>query len=162
MSEPTAEFSPDTVILVHGLWMTPRSWENWVAHFEGKGYRVLTPGYPGFEIEVEALRENPEIIAQQKVPNIVEHIGGVIEKLDTPPIIMGHSFGGTITQLLLARGLRLLRGRHRLSADRGRPRQSAVPGEVPLPHPEKPRQPAPRDRLHARGVPLRLHQHAEP
>ena len=104
MSEPTAESSPDTVILVHGLWMTPRSWENWVAHFEGKGYRVLTPGYPGFEIEVEALRENPEIIAQQKVPNIVEHIGGVIEKLDTPPIIMGHSFGGTITQLLLARG----------------------------------------------------------
>jgi pimeloyl-ACP methyl ester carboxylesterase len=104
MSEQTAEFTPDTVVLVHGLWMTPRSWENWVAHFEAKGYRVLTPGYPGFEIEVEALRENPEVIAQQKVPNIVEHIGGIIEKLDTPPVIMGHSFGGTITQLLLDRG----------------------------------------------------------
>jgi pimeloyl-ACP methyl ester carboxylesterase len=104
MSEQTADFTPDTVVLVHGLWMTPRSWENWVAYFEGKGYRVLTPGYPGFEIEVEALRENPEVIAQQKVPNIVEHIGGIIDKLDTAPIIMGHSFGGTITQLLLARG----------------------------------------------------------
>jgi pimeloyl-ACP methyl ester carboxylesterase len=104
MSGEPVESTPDTVVLVHGLWMTPRSWENWVEHFESKGYRVLTPGYPGFEIEVEALRENPDVIAQQKVPNIVEHIGGIIEKLDTAPIIMGHSFGGTITQLLLARG----------------------------------------------------------
>jgi pimeloyl-ACP methyl ester carboxylesterase len=104
MSQQTDEFTPDTVVLVHGLWMTPRSWENWVEHFEAKGYRVVTPGYPGFEIEVEALRENPEVIAEQKVPNILEHIGGLIEKLEKPPIIMGHSFGGTITQLLLARG----------------------------------------------------------
>jgi pimeloyl-ACP methyl ester carboxylesterase len=104
MSQQTDEFTPDTVVLVHGLWMTPRSWENWVEHFEAKGYRVVTPGYPGFEIEVEALRENPEVIAEQKVPNILEHIGDLIEKLEKPPIIMGHSFGGTITQLLLARG----------------------------------------------------------
>ena len=105
MSEQPADFTPDTVVLVHGLWMTPRSWENWVTYLEGKGYRVVTPAYPGFEIEVEALRENPEVIAEQKVPNIIEHIGGIIEKLDGPPILMGHSFGGTITQLLLARGL---------------------------------------------------------
>lgn len=105
MSEKNAEVTPDTVVLVHGLWMTPRSWEGWVTHFEAKGYRVLTPGYPGFEIEVEALRENPEVIAGQKVPAIVDHITDIIEKLEKPPIIMGHSFGGTLTQLLLARGL---------------------------------------------------------
>ncbi|CRK52410.1 conserved hypothetical protein [Rhodococcus sp. RD6.2] len=97
--------SPDTVVLVHGLWMTPRSWEGWVAHYEAKGFRVITPGYPGFDIEVEALRENPDLIAKLTVPETVDHLAAVIESLDSPPIIMGHSFGGTLTQLLLARGL---------------------------------------------------------
>jgi pimeloyl-ACP methyl ester carboxylesterase len=96
---------PDTVVLVHGLWMTPRSWEHWVPYYEALGYHVLTPGYPGFEIEVEALRENPQLIADITVPETVEHLAGVIEGLDRPPIIMGHSFGGTLTQLLIARGL---------------------------------------------------------
>lgn len=96
---------PDTVVLVHGLWMTPRSWENWVLHYQGKGFKVLTPAYPGFEIEVEALRENPDIIANLTVPETVEHLAAVIDQVETPPIIMGHSFGGTLTQLLLGRGL---------------------------------------------------------
>jgi len=102
MSETAA---PDTVVLVHGLWMTPRSWEGWVKHYEAKGLTVVTPGYPGFEIEVEALRENPELIANLTVPEVVDHLAIAIEKLERPPIIMGHSFGGTLTQLLLARGL---------------------------------------------------------
>jgi pimeloyl-ACP methyl ester carboxylesterase len=95
----------DTIVLVHGLWMTPRSWEHWVTHYEARGYRVLAPGYPGFEVEVEALRENPQVIADATVPETIEHLAGVIESLDKPPIIIGHSFGGTLTQLLLARGL---------------------------------------------------------
>ena len=66
---------------------------------------MLTPGYPGFEIEVEALREKPEIISDLTVPETVDHLAAAIEALDDPPIIMGHSFGGTLTQLLLARGL---------------------------------------------------------
>ena len=94
-----------TIVLVHGLWMTPRSWEGWVEHYQAKGHRVLTPAYPGFDIEVEALRENPQVIADLTVPETVDHLAGVIEGLDSPPIIMGHSFGGTLTQLLLARGL---------------------------------------------------------
>jgi pimeloyl-ACP methyl ester carboxylesterase len=85
--------------------MTPRSWEHWVSYYEERGYRVLTPAYPGFEIEVEALRENPDIIAKQSVPEIVDHLATVIGELDRPPVIMGHSFGGTLTQLLLTRGL---------------------------------------------------------
>ncbi|MFB7886730.1 alpha/beta hydrolase [Cellulosimicrobium cellulans] len=96
---------PDTVVLIHGLWMTPRSWEHWVTHYEAKGLTVLTPAYPGFEIEVEALRENPQVIADLTVPETVDHVAAVVEGLATPPIIMGHSFGGVMTQLLLARGL---------------------------------------------------------
>jgi pimeloyl-ACP methyl ester carboxylesterase len=60
----TAENTPDpgaldTIVLIHGLWMTPRSWQKWVDHYEGRGYRVLAPAYPGLEVEVEALRRTP-------------------------------------------------------------------------------------------------------
>lgn len=100
-----SDTNPDTIVLVHGLWMTPRSWEHWRTYYEAKGFRVLTPAYPGFEIEVEELRKNPEVIAKLTVPETVDHLAGVIESVEKPPIIIGHSFGGTLTQLLLARGL---------------------------------------------------------
>jgi len=99
-----APSAPDTIVLVHGFWVTPRSWEKWVEHYEGKGYRVLTPTYPGFEDEVEALREDPSPIEALTFPAIIEHIGGVIDGLDKPPIIIGHSAGGVLTQILLDHG----------------------------------------------------------
>jgi pimeloyl-ACP methyl ester carboxylesterase len=96
--------APDTIVLVHGFWVTPRSWEKWVERYEGKGYRVLAPAYPGFEVEVEALREDPSPIEALTFPAIIEHIGGIIDGLDKPPIIMGHSAGGVLTQILLDHG----------------------------------------------------------
>src|SRR5919106_2413705 len=63
---------PDTIVLVHGFWVTPRSWEHWITYYEAKGYQVLAPGYPGFEVEVEALREDPQIIVDVTVPAIIE------------------------------------------------------------------------------------------
>ena len=96
--------APDTIVLVHGFWVTPRSWEKWIERFEGKGYRVLAPAYPGFEVEVETLREDPSPIEALTVPAIIEHIGGIIEGLQNPPIIMGHSAGGLLTQILLDHG----------------------------------------------------------
>jgi pimeloyl-ACP methyl ester carboxylesterase len=96
---------PDTIVLVHGLWMTPRSWEGWAEHYRAKGLTVLTPAYPGFEVEVEALRENPDTMAGLTVSETLDHLQAAIETAQQPPIIMGHSFGGTLTQLLLARGL---------------------------------------------------------
>ena len=96
---------PDTVVLVHGLWMTPRSWEHWVTHYEARGLRVLTPAYPGFEVEVEALRADPTPIAEADIIETLDHLTSVVRAVDTPPIIMGHSFGGALTQMLLARGL---------------------------------------------------------
>lgn len=106
MTEPstTDTTAPDTVVLIHGLWVTPRSWEEWKQRFEDRGLLVLTPAYPGFDIEVEALRDHPEVIADLTVPDTVDHLAAIIEDLPKPPIIIGHSFGGTLTQLLLARG----------------------------------------------------------
>ncbi len=60
-----------TIVLVHGLWMTPRSWEHWIPHYEAKGHTVLTPAYPGFDVEVEALRADPTPIATATVPDTV-------------------------------------------------------------------------------------------
>jgi pimeloyl-ACP methyl ester carboxylesterase len=96
--------APDTIVLIHGFWVTPRSWENWKARYEERGFRVLTPTYPGFEGEVEALNADPTPIAEVTLPQIVEHLADVIGQLDRPPILMGHSAGGTLTQLLLDRG----------------------------------------------------------
>jgi pimeloyl-ACP methyl ester carboxylesterase len=94
----------DTIVLIHGLWVTPRSWEHWIERYEGKGYRVLTPAYPGFEVEVEALNEDPSPIEALTIPAVVEHLESIVGELENPPIIMGHSFGGTFTQILLDHG----------------------------------------------------------
>ncbi len=96
--------APQTIVLIHGFWVTPRSWENWIAHYEAQGHRVLAPAYPGFEVEVEALRADPTPIEQVTLPAILEHLESVIADLDAPPILIGHSAGGAITQLLLDRG----------------------------------------------------------
>ena len=96
--------NPDTIVLIHGLWMTPRSWEGWVERYERRGYRVLTPAYPGLQVEVAALRADPSPIEALTVPAVLERLEEVIRGLDRPPIIMGHSFGGLFTQLLLDRG----------------------------------------------------------
>ena len=96
--------APDTIVLVHGFWVTPRSWEHWIAHFEGKGFNVIAPGYPGFEVEVEALRADPTPIVDLRVPELIAKYEAAIDVLDSPPIIMGHSAGGAFTQILLDHG----------------------------------------------------------
>jgi len=95
---------PDTIVLVHGFWVTPRSWEQWKSRYEAKGYQVIAPAYPGFEVEVEALRADPTPIVDVTVPQIIAHFEEVIAGLELPPIIMGHSAGGAFTQVLLDHG----------------------------------------------------------
>src|SRR5262245_41848278 len=96
--------APDTIVLVHGFWVTPRSWEDWIAHYQARGFTVLAPGYPGFEVEVEALNADPTPIEALTVPAIIEHFEGVVKSLAAPPVIIGHSAGGAFTQILLDHG----------------------------------------------------------
>jgi pimeloyl-ACP methyl ester carboxylesterase len=100
----TESTTPDTIVLIHGFWVTPRSWEDWIARYESRGYRVLAPAYPGFEVEVEALNADTTPIEELTVPAVIEHLESVVGELDTPPILMGHSAGGAFTQLLMDRG----------------------------------------------------------
>jgi pimeloyl-ACP methyl ester carboxylesterase len=96
---------PETIVLIHGLWMTPRCWENWIPYYEQRGYTVLAPAYPGFEVEVEQLRRDPTPIAALNIDAIANHYERLIRQLDKPPILIGHSFGGALVQILLDRGL---------------------------------------------------------
>jgi pimeloyl-ACP methyl ester carboxylesterase len=95
---------PD-IVLIHGFWVTPRSWEHWIDRYEQAGHRVLAPAYPGFEVEVEALNADPSPIESVTVPQIIEHLEAVIGELESPPILIGHSAGGVFTQALLDHGL---------------------------------------------------------
>jgi len=102
MSTPSK--APDTIVLIHGFWVTPRSWEHWITHYESRGYRVLAPAYPGFEAEVESLNADTGPIEAVTVPQIVSHLEAVVGELDSPPILIGHSAGGVFTQVLLDHG----------------------------------------------------------
>jgi pimeloyl-ACP methyl ester carboxylesterase len=94
-----------TVVLIHGLWMTPLSWENWIARYESRGYRVIAPAWPGMAGDIEELRSDTSGIDRLTVSEILDSYEEVIRDLDSPPIIMGHSFGGGFVQVLLDRGL---------------------------------------------------------
>jgi len=94
-----------TIVLIHGLWLTPRSWEGWIDRYQKAGYNVIAPSWPGLEGEVEAIRKNPSALKGLKLKTVVDHYDRIIRKLDAQPILMGHSFGGLIVQMLVDRGL---------------------------------------------------------
>jgi len=96
--------TPDTIVLIHGFWVTPRSWEGWIDHYEQRGFRVIAPAYPGLEAEVEALNADPAPIEALTAPKIVEHLEAVVGGLDAPPILMGHSAGGAFMQVIMDHG----------------------------------------------------------
>ena len=97
--------APDTIVLIHGLWMTPLSWEHWIERFEARGYKVLAPAWPGMDTDLEQLRQDTSAIDDLGIEEIIDSYDSTIRALDTPPIIMGHSFGGAFTEVLLDRGL---------------------------------------------------------
>ena len=95
-----------TIVFIHGAWMTPLCWENYVAYFEEKGYRCLAPPWPYRDKPIDVLRTHPPTeLAGLGVREIVDHYGTFIRALGEPPILIGHSFGGLFVQLLLDRGL---------------------------------------------------------
>src|SRR6059058_1766354 len=93
------------IVLIHGMWMTPLSWEHWITHYTQRGHRVLAPAWPGLDAQPEELRRDPSPLRGLGITEVVDHYDRIIRELDRPPIIIGHSFGGLTTQLLLDRGL---------------------------------------------------------
>src|SRR4051812_23558956 len=93
------------VVFVHGLWLLPNSWDRWSALFEAAGYTAVTAGWPDDPQTVADAQEHPEVFAGKSVGDIADYVGGLIQMLDTKPAVIGHSFGGLLTQILAGRGL---------------------------------------------------------
>jgi len=95
----------DTIVFVHGAWLAANSWERFADFFSERGYATLTPEWPRKSGDVEKLRARAADVAGLGVGEIVDHYAAIIGDLDESPIVVGHSFGGLITQILLGRGL---------------------------------------------------------
>jgi pimeloyl-ACP methyl ester carboxylesterase len=93
------------VVFIHGLWLLPSSWDRWAAVFDEAGYTSLTPGWPDDPDTVEEAKQHPEVFAHKTVGQVADHFGDLIGKLEKKPAVIGHSFGGLLTQIVAGRGL---------------------------------------------------------
>ncbi|MEA2783558.1 MAG: hypothetical protein QOK29_5114 [Rhodospirillaceae bacterium] len=93
------------VVFIHGLWLLPSSWDRWATVFEAAGYTALTPGWPDDPETVEEAKAHPEVFAHKTVKQVADHFSDVIRRLTTKPVVIGHSFGGLLTQIIAGRGL---------------------------------------------------------
>jgi pimeloyl-ACP methyl ester carboxylesterase len=93
------------IVFVHGLWLHTSSWKPWLEMFEEAGYRPTAPGWPNEPPSVVEARERPELVANMGIDDVVDHYRAFVEKLDEPPILIGHSFGGLIVEKMLGLGI---------------------------------------------------------
>jgi pimeloyl-ACP methyl ester carboxylesterase len=93
------------VVFVHGLWLLPTSWDRWAELFEKNGYTALTPGWPDDPDTVAQAKAHPEVFANKSVGDVADHFEDVIRGLKKKPAVIGHSFGGLLTQILAGRGV---------------------------------------------------------
>jgi pimeloyl-ACP methyl ester carboxylesterase len=93
------------VVFIHGLWLLPSSWDRWAAVAEEAGYAPLTPSWPDDPETVEEARANPDVFAKKTVGQVADHTAEVIGKLAKKPAVIGHSFGGLLSQIVAGRGL---------------------------------------------------------
>jgi len=93
------------VLFIHGLWLLPSSWDAWAALFEEAGYVALTPDWPDDPETVEGARAEPEVLANKTLKQVADHTTQVIADLDKKPVIIGHSTGGLLAEMLAGQGL---------------------------------------------------------
>jgi pimeloyl-ACP methyl ester carboxylesterase len=93
------------IVFIHGLWLLPSSWNNWVGFFEDNGYAGVTPSWPDDPETVEEARANPDVLAKKTLKQVADHTADVIGRLDKKPVVMGHSTGGLLTFMIADRGL---------------------------------------------------------
>jgi non-heme chloroperoxidase len=92
------------VMFIHGLWLLPSSWDSWATLFEEAGYVALTPDWPDDPQTVEAARAEPEVLAHKTLKQVADHTTEVITGLDKKPVIIGHSTGGLLAEMLAGQG----------------------------------------------------------
>ena len=93
------------VVFIHGLWLLPSSWDRWAEVFEQAGYAAVTPSWPDDPETIEEARAHPEVLAGKTLGQIADHVTEVIQALTKKPVVMGHSTGGLLAQMIADRGL---------------------------------------------------------
>lgn len=93
-----------SVVFVHGLWLLPSSWDRWAKLFEEAGFTALTPGWPDDPETVEEAAAHPEVFADKTIGEVADHFEAIIRGLARKPVVIGHSFGGLLAQILAGRG----------------------------------------------------------
>jgi len=93
------------IVFVHGLWMHSNTWQPWMKFFSEHGYETMNPSWPGDGDTVESSRTNPKAISNRGVKEVADSYANKIAALREAPILIGHSFGGLLVQILLARGV---------------------------------------------------------
>ena len=93
------------VVFIHGLWLLPSSWDRWAGLFEQHGYAALTPGWPDDPETVAEANAHPGVFAKKTVGQVADHYADLISELERKPVVVGHSFGGLLTQIVAGRGL---------------------------------------------------------
>jgi pimeloyl-ACP methyl ester carboxylesterase len=92
-------------VFIHGLWLLPSSWDRWGEVFEEAGYAAVKPDWPDDPSTVEQARTNPDVFARKTLGMIADHTEEVIAGLDQKPVVLGHSTGGLLAQIIADRGL---------------------------------------------------------
>ena len=140
------------VVFIHGLWLLPSSWDRWATLFEEAGYVALTPDWPDDPETVEGARAEPEVLANKTLKQVADHTTQIITALDKKPVLIGHSTGGLLAEMLAGRGLSAVT----VAIDPG-----VFRGVLPLPLsvlrgvgpvPGQPAHARPRDHAHVRPV----------
>jgi pimeloyl-ACP methyl ester carboxylesterase len=93
------------LLLIHGAWLSARSWDNYADYFGKRGFSVSAPEWPRKQGDVEEMRQTAGGSAGLGVQEIVDHYAALIAELEQPPVLVGHSYGGLFVELLLDRGL---------------------------------------------------------
>src|SRR5713226_8786886 len=93
------------VVFIHGLWLLPSSWDRWAGVFDQAGYTPLTPGWPDDPDTVAEANAHPDVFAHKTIEQVADHFADVIGQLDKKPAVIGHSFGGLLTEIIAGRGL---------------------------------------------------------
>jgi non-heme chloroperoxidase len=93
------------VVFIHGLWLLPQSWDRWATVFDEAGYAPLTPGWPDDPDTVDEAKAHPEVFAHKTIAQVADHYAEVVGQLKKKPAVIGHSFGGLLTQIIAGRGL---------------------------------------------------------
>ena len=93
------------VVFIHGLWLLASSWDRWAEHFAQAGYAPVSPGWPDDPETVEEALANPEVYADKTIGQVADHYANVIGRLSRKPAVIGHSFGGLLSQIIAGRGL---------------------------------------------------------